>query len=83
MADLFLKILEGLADQAMSLPAKSDDIQRQVRAQCLSAIQSARPLRDPLDRLEIAADTIAKVSNSLNTVLLPTVENFDNIFEWW
>lgn len=77
-ADLFLKFVERLAELLKAPPADlAPDKARKARAICMTALASAKGIRDPLDRLEVAADALAAVAQTVERILLAVAENMD------
>ncbi len=77
-ADLFLKILERLADKLKEGPP--DDMVEKYRNAlplCLSATSRAKAIRKPLERLDIAAEALSNAAKALDRILVPVVENLD------
>ncbi len=79
-ADLLLKIVERLARLASEDPSDQTAATfSRVQEICRSAISSARAVRNPLDRLEIAARTLDEVAREMDRILVLVVENLDQL----
>jgi DNA-binding MarR family transcriptional regulator len=79
--DLFLKFVERLTEQlkdpSCNLPKEAA---RTAQGLCLSALTTAKGMRDPLERLELMAGTLESIAKTLNRILLPIAENMDQTF---
>ncbi len=79
-ADLFLKFVERLAELLKVSPAAiAHDKAANARAICLAALTSAKGMRNPLDRLESAANALTSAAQTLERILLVVAENMDQI----
>jgi len=80
-ADLFLKFVERLAE-LLKEPTDylSPDAIRNARGICLSALTTARGIRDSLKRLDVMAEALESIAKTLGRILLPVAENMDQTF---
>ena len=80
-SDLLLKIVEFVQKRLdLEKPEDQPEGHRQAAVKCLEIMGSARPRRDPLERLAIAGDGLKQVADYLNKILLVLPENLDSLF---
>jgi len=79
--DLFLKFVERLADLLKEPPAGiTPDAARVARGVCMTALTTAKGIRDPLERLEVMAAALESAATTLGRIILPIAENMDQTF---
>ena len=76
--DLILKFVERLAGMLQTPPQGIEiDQARQARTQCLTALTTAKALKNPLDRLALMTETLESAAETLDRIILPIAENLD------
>ena len=79
--DLFLKFVERLADLLREPPPDiPPDAARTARGLCMTALTTAKGIREPLERLEVMAGALDAVAIALGRIILPIAENMDQTF---
>ncbi|MFZ2807859.1 MAG: hypothetical protein WA081_04030 [Desulfosalsimonadaceae bacterium] len=79
--DLFLKFVDKLAEILREPPAglTRNDAEA-ARGVCLTALTTAKGLRDPLERLDVMAAALASAAKAMGRIILPVAENMDQTF---